>query len=460
MRTLLVALIAALAAARDSYPQAATTDAGVQRTSLLLRSGRLPSPDEVRVYDFVNYHRHAELPEPKDGARVALDARLLMPALPKGRATASLQVGICTSRPKRDRDAKPVNLCLVIDQSGSMGDAKKMEFVKKGLELFVDALTESDLLSIVVFHDDAHVLRPASAVGDPRVVIDLIRTLQPQGSTNLHAGLMLGYAEVRKNIGTRRSHKVILLSDGQANRGVVDPERIAADSREFNEAGIDLATVGIGLAYNDALMSRLAAAGRGTYHFLDSAEGIERTFLTELNSLLEKVGRQASVRVQLAEGVTLRRVYGYDPSSPSPGVLEFKLLDLPLGLTQIIPMEIDVAEGVRRVTEARLTYVDAARDSEVSMGTVVEVERTDSEPLPCPDVLKNFTITRLAQAFKDACVHSAAGRAGDAREALLGALRTVEATHGPRDKVADKDLRRVLTLVAESLDLLQGAGDR
>ena len=180
--------------------QDSSTDAGVNRSKLLLKSRRLPSPGEVRVYDFVNYHRHEELPEPKRPDRVSLDARLLRPALPRGKAQAFLQVGLRTPMPSRERDAGPVNLCLVIDRSGSMGDAKKMDYVKQGLKLLFDALTEGDLLSIVIFDNEIEVLRPAQAVSDSESLADLVEGIQPRSGTNLHGGLMRGYEEVLKNI--------------------------------------------------------------------------------------------------------------------------------------------------------------------------------------------------------------------------------------------------------------------
>jgi len=436
------------------FQQDKTTDAGVHRSSLLLRSGKLPPPGEVRVYDFVNYHKHVELPEPQGAARVALDARLLHPILPRGEAKTLLQIGLRTPKPSRERDAKPVNLCLVIDRSGSMAEARKMEYVKKGLELLVDELLESDLLSIVLFDDVAEVLRSAAPVSDPKSVIDQIRGIEPRGRTNLHAGLMKGYEEVLRNPASGRSPKVILLSDGQANVGVCGTAEVVAASKPFNEEGIALSTIGIGLAYNDTLMSGLAAAGRGTYHFLDSAEGIERTFLGELNSLLEKVGRNAVLRVTLAPGVTLRKIYGYEPAPPASGVLEFKLLDLPLSLTQIVPIEVDVAPEVERIADVRLTFLDEASGKEVALETSVRAARAAGDPPVDPRVEKNLAIARLADAFKAACGQAQAGASGTARETLEGALRDAQAIYGSPEKLEDKDLQRMVVLVRESLEIL------
>lgn len=436
--------------------QESTTDAGVNRAALLLQSRRLPPPGEVRVYDFINYHRHQEIPEPVRPARVSLDARLLRPAIPTGVAQTFLQVGVRTPSPSRDRDASPVNLCLVIDRSGSMAEARKMEYVKQGLKLLFEALHEGDILSIVIFDNEVEVLRPAQAVSDARSLSDLVEGIQPRSGTNLHAGLMRGYEEVLKNMHLAgKAPKVILLSDGQANEGVTDTEQIVAASRTYNEKGIALSTIGLGLAYNDRLMSQLAAAGKGTYHFLNSAEGIERTFLSELNSLLEKVGRDPVLRVTLSPGVTVKRIYGYEFSTPSPGTYEFKLLHLPLGLTQIVPMEIELAAGAEKVADARLTYRDERTQREVTIDASLTTERKDGDSPADPRVQKNATIARLAQGFRDACVLADEKKTGDARDRLKEVLTSAEALYGPADKIADKDLPRIVSLVCEALEILR-----
>ena len=435
--------------------QAATTDAGVHRSSLLLKSGRLPSAEEVRVYDFVNYHRHEELPEPAGGARTALDARLLEGTLPPGPANAFLQVGIRTVSPSRVRDAKPVNLCLVIDRSGSMGDAKKMEYLKRGLSVFAEALNEGDILSIVTFDTRAEVVRAASAVSDPDEVVQLIQGIRPGGSTNLHAGLMLGYREVRKNLRLPKSPKVILLSDGRANAGVVDLEAIVEASRKENARGIALSTIGLGLSYNDRLMSQLAEAGRGTYHFLDSAEGIERTFLVELNSLLQKVATDPVVRVRFCPGVRPRRVFGYALRKTGPEEYSFRLLDLPLGLTQIIPMELEIGPRIGRIAEIRLDFTDVASKEARTLAAEVTVERKDVSGSPDPHVLKNRAIARLAQAFRDACELAGAEKRAEAAAVLMDALLDLEADFGSPGAIKDKDLLRIVTRVQSSLNLLK-----
>jgi Ca-activated chloride channel family protein len=64
-------------------------------------------------------------------------------------ACIELESGVLQAQKKR-----PVfNLCLVIDQSGSM-DGDKLEFAKKAATMIVENLIEGDVLHVVTYSDD------------------------------------------------------------------------------------------------------------------------------------------------------------------------------------------------------------------------------------------------------------------------------------------------------------------
>ena len=80
---------------------------------------RMPEPSFFRVEEFVNYHRH-NLPLPSKGKKVRLDVQDLK--LENGKVV--YQFGITTPRALTDQKLPPLNLVLVIDESGSMGGEK------------------------------------------------------------------------------------------------------------------------------------------------------------------------------------------------------------------------------------------------------------------------------------------------------------------------------------------------
>lgn len=432
----MIALILALG-------QDCTTDASVARAALRLAEHGLPAPEEIRVYDFINFFKH-DLPENYAEGPVAFDARLLRKRLPNGQCGALLQLGFRTARVSRE-DLRPMNLAIVIDRSGSMGDAKKLDYVKQALEVFISNLRECDRLALVIYDDKAEVLLSSTAVSDPRAILALVRQIQPGGSTNLHGGLMLGYAEVEKHLDAKRTNKVILMSDGLANAGITEPEKIVADSKKFNDLGIDLTTIGIGLDYNDKVMNQLAKAGRGDYHFLNDAKEIDRIFKQELDGLFEKVARSPKVRVTLGKGVSLRAVYGYAFRIES-GALVFDLDDMGNALTQILPIELAVAADadVAQLAEATLEYEGAK-----PVIRKVAAERSDADEPADAAVLKHLTIARLAQALQDGCRLARDHSLDSACDLLCAALRRVDTLYG---KLVDGDpLKRVYDLANQAV---------
>jgi secreted protein with Ig-like and vWFA domain len=138
-----------------------------------------------------------------------------------------------------------------------------------------------------------------------------IDCLEPNGSTNLHGGLMLGYAEAKKHFRSGATNRVILLTDGIANEGVVDPGRIAAQSSEFNGQGIDLSTIGVGMDLNNDLLRTLARSGRGLYHFISDFQDIDKVFVNEVQSLISSVAKKVEVKIDYGPGLQLEKIYGY-----------------------------------------------------------------------------------------------------------------------------------------------------
>src|SRR5690606_11358637 len=98
-----------------------------------------------------------------------------------------------------------------------------------------------------------------------------IDELGPGGSTNMEAGLRLGYEQAREHLDPDGINVVVLASDGVANVGVTDADELTADITQASEDGIHLVTVGYGMGnYNDHLMEQLADQGDGFYSYVDT----------------------------------------------------------------------------------------------------------------------------------------------------------------------------------------------
>src|SRR4051812_21006343 len=123
----------------------------------------------------------------------------------------------------------PINVSLVLDRSGSM-TGTPLEAAKQAAARFASFLTPVDRLSIVVFDDAVATIFGPAAGGDPAAV-DAIGRIVAGGSTNLSGGWLKGRKLVEGGA-LEGTNRVVLLTDGQANVGIVEPAKLVGLARQ------------------------------------------------------------------------------------------------------------------------------------------------------------------------------------------------------------------------------------
>jgi Mg-chelatase subunit ChlD len=438
--------------------QEGTSTASAARTRYLAGADSIPKAREIAVEEFVNYHRH-RIGLPKSGESVALDVRWGNDQAPAGvGAEAVLQVGFSTAHLNDRQQLRPLNLALVIDKSGSMADADKMSRVKTALLAMLPRLREEDTLSIVVFDCAAEVLMPARKLSDRSEVERLIRSIEPGSCTNIHAGLMLGYKEALKSYSRDSTNRVVLLTDGIANEGVTDPARIAADSLAYNDRGVDLSTIGVGLDLNQDLLRELAKSGRGLFHFVADAQDIEKVFIKELQSLVSPVATNPTVEIDYAPGLELVQLYGYEPRRRERG-LTIKLDNMNNGLTQVVMLRFKTARwsesGSRLPVIVHFTYYDLERRRQVTetQEAVLTLKGVGpSDMLSDEEVSKNYTIALLAQSIRDMAAACESQRFREAEDVLTSAIAK---TYRRYPTLEDEDIMRTLLIAQKYQEVVR-----
>lgn len=389
-------------------------------------NGMSIDPYEVRTEEFVNYFDQ-DYPAPESGLGVSVDGTVL-PFRPEHRL---VRVGI-SSAPTSSISRDDADLALVIDCSGSMSEAGKMETTKAALRTLVTSLRRTDRVAMVCYSDEASVILEPTPLSEREGVLSAIDELAPQASTNAAAGLALGYDLAMSMRTEGRMTRVILISDGVANVGETDPDGILARISTEAKAGINLISVGVGIStYNDHLLEQLADQGDGWHVYIDTAAEAERVFATGLTGSLVVAATDARAQVEFDPAqVSGYRLLGYENRAIADEDFRNDAIDggeVFAGHTTTALYEVALREGKSRepFVTATVRYLD-------DTGSAVE---------------------RSSTLAGSACATSPREASPRLRQDLVIALLTDRLLDGPWSAiVSDADLRAEAEVLPAALD--------
>ncbi|MFH0988421.1 MAG: VWA domain-containing protein [bacterium] len=282
---------------------------------------------------------------------ISLDGRLNTPFISHHGGKVYLHVSI--HAPKLEsRARRPMNLAVVLDRSGSMADDRKIDYAKKALHSLIDQLEEKDLFSLVIYDDEIDVLTSGRRVTDKRKLHRMVDDISPRNTTNLGGGMLEGFAQVEKNLDREYVNRVILISDGLANRGIVDPYELRRRARTYRNQSISLTTIGVGLDYNENMMVGLSESGGGNYYFIESPRNFATIVSKEFNQLSAVVAQNAMLELSLGRGVRLHDVIGCERESRGDRN-RIPLGDIYSGEYRELTFELEVPEGTGSLLVAR-----------------------------------------------------------------------------------------------------------
>ncbi|MBP7892176.1 MAG: VWA domain-containing protein [Firmicutes bacterium] len=354
----------------------------------------------------------------------------------------------------------PLNVGVVLDRSGSMG-GRPLDYVKQAAKFLVEQVGANDFLSLTVFDSQVDVVFPAQRVTNKDVLKQAVESIVPGGSTNLSGGLLRGYEETLKERRSDQVNRVLLLTDGMANAGIVDPDMLEGKVSAMMRKGVSLSTVGVGLDFNEDLLIRLAEAGNGSYYYVREPDEIPSVFASELQGLLSVVAQNIGLKVHGLSGCRAAAVLGYEPAFDSTG-MSLSLPDMFHDEQKMLAVEMDhpaLAAGEHEVLKIRLSYADAAHDlSAVSLEVTAKMSAGAAGDQPeGPD----FEVIKIVELAKTAVVKDQSVEAIDrgdfesgrrALEERLTALKELQKAYGQEDPDLQEEISNLERMSVQDVD--------
>ena len=352
-----------------------------------------------------------------------VDAALDRPAVVANQqADVVLQIKIRPELVVSDRERPPVNLSLVLDRSGSMS-GQKIEQAIQAAEVAVSRLGPRDRVSVIIYDGEVETLASSQLASRESIgaIKRRLREVTARGNTAIYAGLNQAAAELRRHSDAGYIQRMILLSDGLANRGPSTVADFRALGRALAGEDIVISSVGLGLGFNEDIMTTLAEAGQGNTYFVEDADDLPRIFAGELGDALNVAATEIEIIVRPRGGARIIRSLGREAAMEG-GVARFRLPQVYSGLDKLALVEVSAPAGtvgaVEDLVDVEVNYRAVGEKSPRTQQVSVPIRYTEAveEILAAArkDIAQNVVDNRLAEAKEAAITYVDAGNRDEA----------------------------------------------
>jgi Ca-activated chloride channel homolog len=392
-----------------------------------------------------------------------LEARWEKPliAATDGEATLLVRVTAATDDEIEAGRAAPLDVAFVLDRSGSMRGGK-LDLAKEGVDLAVARLRDADRAALVVYDDEVDTVQPLAPT-TPRLKASLrlaLHGVDPGGSTYLSGGWIAGCHQLAEatpvaseDSTATRIRRVILLTDGLANVGILDPAVLARHAGELQRRGIATTTVGVGQDFDEGLLSAMAEAGGGNFQYVANPDGLRAFFALELQELFSVTATGLTVTLVLPAGTDAELVSAF-PLETHGNALDVAVGDLAAG--DEIDLVFTVRAGSGNAGDLLSVGVaacwtdpraDARREFNAVLDPLRRVEPAEVTAAPSDDlVVERAALQRAAAERRAGLELDRAGRYAESRVRMRLSENFLAAA--PMTEAVEADLAETMSLAS------------
>ncbi len=280
----------------------------------MIRQGRLPNPDAVRVEEMINYFSYDyPRPESKD---VPFEPTVAVYPTPWNDHTKLMHIGI-KGHQIVPAEKPRSNLVFLIDVSGSMSSQDKLPLLRNAFRLLVNKLDAEDTVSIVTYAGAAGTVLEPTKGSERHKILAALDRLRSGGSTAGAQGIRQAYALAESAFVKGGVNRVILATDGDFNVGITDRNQLKSYIATKRKSGVFLSVLGFGQGnYNDALMQALAQNGNGNAAYIDTLNEARKVLVTEAGSTLYPIAKDVKIQIEFNPSrIAEYRLIGYETRS-------------------------------------------------------------------------------------------------------------------------------------------------
>jgi Ca-activated chloride channel family protein len=351
------------------------------------------------------------------------------PVVPERGGNATLVVRIDADQIQTGQRRAPIDVAFVLDRSGSMS-GEKIELVKQAVSTAVSLLHDDDRAALVIYDNEVECLQPlAPATSRMKAALRLaLHGVDARGSTYLSGGWLAGCDLLASGMnGSDRSRvrRSLLLTDGQANAGIVDPAELAKHAGELRRRGIGTTALGAGADYDELLLSGMSEAGGGNFTHIQRPDQLPAFFQEEIGELMTLVAASLTLSITLPHGVRARLVNAF-PCERTGKRIDVAVGEIPAGNELRLVFDVTVEKGrVGTVLPIgiALSWTDPAADLGRTLNLVVPplaiVSKSDYERTAVDaTVQEEAALERANAAQREAMRLDRAGRHAESRAYL------------------------------------------
>jgi Ca-activated chloride channel family protein len=318
----------------------------------------------------------------------------------------------------------------------------RLEVVLNTIQETLPRLHPEDYIAVVSFDDQAIVNVALDQVKNRKIaqVIKSVKNISAGGSTNLEAGYRLGL-EQAKSAPSGIETTIILLSDGQANQGNIDPVALGQLATQATEHLVVTTTMGIGSGYDENILSAMADGGNGNHIAAikpgEALDGLQ----AEIDGLLLKTMLEVNFEITIGPDflgkktniIAGRRMKKWNKTN---GHVQTLLGDVAGGEEKNVVFDLildshDMASpGIKQGVKVEWEYIDALTGNKISNSETFEVELVAAdkwiEPVRDNDIVGELKAVRLQQIWDEAERLFDEGRVGEANALLEAAGKDLQ----------------------------------